>query len=126
MTLPAQQPQREHMVTDADFDFIWKNIHFPLIVRDRINVIKSRPHTPAPTSEEYESGFGDGYQEGKKFGEHKATLAIKDWACKHRNQVAAWNDGLPFIWWYELRDELDRSLRTQSATAGGAAWVKCM
>ena len=43
---PARQPQ--HIITDEDFDFIWKNISSPLVVRDRINVIKSRPHTSAP------------------------------------------------------------------------------
>jgi hypothetical protein len=42
---PARQPH--YNTTDEDFDFIWKNISSPLIVRDRINVIKSRPH-PAP------------------------------------------------------------------------------
>lgn len=48
MSSEQQQP-KEHTIYDSDFDFIWNNINSPLIVRDRINVIKSRscPH-PAP------------------------------------------------------------------------------
>jgi len=38
------QPQQHYDVTDDDFDFIWKNIDSPLVVRDRINVIKTRSH----------------------------------------------------------------------------------
>jgi len=38
------QPQQHYEVTDGDFDFIWKNIDSPLVVRDRINVIKTRSH----------------------------------------------------------------------------------
>jgi hypothetical protein len=38
------QPQQHYDVTDGDFDFIWKNIDSPLVVRDRINVIKTRSH----------------------------------------------------------------------------------
>jgi len=43
------QPQQHYDVTDDDFDFIWKNIDSPLVVRDRINVIKTR-------SNSYQSG----------------------------------------------------------------------
>ena len=39
---PTQHPQPQYTSTDEDFDFIWKNIESPLIVRDRINVIKTR------------------------------------------------------------------------------------
>jgi len=39
------QPQQHYEVTDGDFDFIWKNIDSPLVVRDRINVIKTRSHS---------------------------------------------------------------------------------
>ena len=39
------QPQQHYDVTDDDFDFIWKNIDSPLVVRDRINVIKTRSNS---------------------------------------------------------------------------------
>ncbi len=41
---------------------------------------------------------------------------LKDWTCKNRTQVTEWNDGLPFVWWYLLRDEIDflRSTTPQS------------
>ena len=42
--LTMNQPQQHYDVTDDDFDFIWKNIDFPLVVRDWINVIKTRSH----------------------------------------------------------------------------------
>ena len=42
--LTMNQPQQHYDVTDDDFDFIWKNIDSPLVVRDRINLIKTRSH----------------------------------------------------------------------------------
>jgi hypothetical protein len=41
----------QYTITNADFDFIWENIESPLIVRDRINVIKSRSHPYNPQAE---------------------------------------------------------------------------
>lgn len=45
---------------------------------------------------------------------------LKDWTCKNRTQVTEWNDGLPFVWWYLLRDEIDflRSTTPQSEQEG--------
>jgi hypothetical protein len=140
MTAPASpQIQRELTFTERDLEEVTRLIPAGERFRDwmrLLDCVQSRPHTPAPSliitdmegdaigdcsdcEAHYESmGESDKLpcsKEALAAIAHTATLAIKDWACKHKHQVTDWNDGCPFIWWYELRDELDKSLRT---TAG--------
>lgn len=58
-------------------------------------LVLSRPHISAPAS----SALAE-------------LEALKAWACKNRQQVTKWNDGCPFVWWYQLRDEIDRRIAT--------------
>lgn len=62
------------------------------------------------------SGFVDSWECCKPNNDsviRNTTLdEVKAWACKHKTGVAEWNDGLPFVWWYNLRDKIE-SLRSK-------------
>ena len=81
------QPQQHYDVTDDDFDFIWKNIDSPLVVRDRINVIKTRSH---PYQSERDTVL-ERLKEWSVFDESITAIMItrsnKWWHTRFRNKI---------------------------------------
>jgi len=111
---PMSNDYRELFVRDLLYNFRWTAEHGNPEFFKAVEMIKREYLKP----------------ESRLLAEHDAATLrkaredvlkeLKDWACKNRTQVTEWNDGLPFVWWYLLRDEIDflRSTTPQSEQEG--------